>query len=1125
MEFEKRKFLIDILNDFSPLQCILKAPQIGMTTINLLKTFYVAKKLHRDIVYCVDTKTEALTKRGFLSYDQITLSDELLTLSLDGKTQWSRVKEIFSKDVTTTMYDYSARNFNALTTHNHRWIVHNKKGDYRITTSEKLHKENYFIPKIITNDIGKEVYSDDYVRLLAWVFSEGTYPKQISKFTGKPKGHSIHITQSEKVNADKCVEIRRVLKSCGVDWKERPQYNYLISGCIDFKFAFEIAKNIRERFPDKMPDAEFACSLSSRQAKIFIETFVSADGWIDKSGTPAITQKNKKCVDIINMIAVIAGYSPSVVKPSVNNCYTIRMTQFPDIYTSELKPKIIDNWRGIVWCPRTDAGTFYARRNGRCYWTGNTLPTETDVREMAGGKINRIIAQNPLLKSWTKDHDTIEQKSVGGNIIYYRGCVDKDTEILTENGWCKYGQVSIGDKLPTLNISSNAVEMDSVIDMTSFQVDENLVRIETVLLDQLITKDHRCAVTKRRFNGEQGEIRIVMAKDLLNKTTAHIPLRHYPLVESLENNQSALYKIVGWVIGDGSYLIKRDKSVFVRNDGTVNQKIYETKKVCIYQADFCEELERDLEAANISFFKKKNRKDKSVWVYQLSSKDGKRILDICPDKKLTHKIIFNCSTEERKALYSGLMMSDGNNYKDSKFYQNKGITTDSFQALMVLLGRTTSARNSKKKNILVSIKQRRYANITAKEEHYKGIVWCPTTNNGTIFIRRNGVVSVTGQCFTARAAMMVSSQLNAHDEVDASDQMIITQYETRQQAESGGWRWYWSHPSLAEYGIDVYWNQSDQKHWFITCPKCLKQQFMSWPESINKLGFYQCKHCSEPLEDSVRQDGLWVPKYNKDWQSKNIIKPFSGYWINQMMCSWITAEKILKDFNEKPPQYFYNYVLGLPYSGGDSKLTEGQLKQNCTGQMTIPEANEPVVMGVDTGLKLDFVIGNKRLGLFYHGDATSYSTLDDLMRRWPKMIAVVDAGGDLIGSRAFYERFKGRVFLCYFTGERKTNEIAWWGEGERFGEASVDRERVIQWVVDEFRTARIPLQGTREDWHDYYLDWANLSRIKQVDPVTRQIKGIKWVRNGRDHRALATCLWRIGLERFPDTSTFVSPHK
>ncbi len=801
MEFEKRKFLIDILNDFSPLQCILKAPQIGMTTINLLKTFYVAKKLHRDIVYCVDTKTEALTKRGFLSYDQITLSDELLTLSLDGKTQWSRVKEIFSKDVTTTMYDYSARNFNALTTHNHRWIVHNKKGDYRITTSEKLHKENYFIPKIITNDIGKEVYSDDYVRLLAWVFSEGTYPKQISKFTGKPKGHSIHITQSEKVNADKCVEIRRVLKSCGVDWKERPQYNYLISGCIDFKFAFEIAKNIRERFPDKIPDAEFACSLSSRQAKIFIETFVSADGWIDKSGTSAIIQKNKKCVDVINMIAVIAGYSPSVVKPSVNNCYTIRMTQFPDIYTSELKPKIIDNWRGIVWCPRTDAGTFYARRNGRCYWTGNTLPTETDVREMAGGKINRIIAQNPLLKSWTKDHDTIEQKSVGGNIIYYRGC------------------------------------------------------------------------------------------------------------------------------------------------------------------------------------------------------------------------------------------------------------------------------------------------------------------------------------FTARAAMMVSSQLNAHDEVDASDQMIITQYETRQQAESGGWRWYWSHPSLAEYGIDVYWNQSDQKHWFITCPKCLKQQFMSWPESINKLGFYQCKHCSEPLEDSVRQDGLWVPKYNKDWQSKNIIKPFSGYWINQMMCSWITAEKILKDFNEKPPQYFYNYVLGLPYSGGDSKLTEGQLKQNCTGQMTIPEANEPVVMGVDTGLKLDFVIGNKRLGLFYHGDATSYSTLDDLMRRWPKMIAVVDAGGDLIGSRAFYERFKGRVFLCYFTGERKTNEIAWWGEGERFGEASVDRERVIQWVVDEFRTARIPLQGTREDWHDYYLDWANLSRIKQVDPVTRQIKGIKWVRNGRDHRALATCLWRIGLERFPDTSTFVSPHK
>src|SRR6185369_8339699 len=64
--------------------------------------------------------------------------------------------------------------------------------------------------------------------------------------------------------------------------------------------------------------------------------------------------------------------------------------------------------------------TFYcSKKNG---WDViYTLPTATDVNDMAGGKINRLIAQNPILKEWVHGHDTVEQKSVGKNIIYYRG--------------------------------------------------------------------------------------------------------------------------------------------------------------------------------------------------------------------------------------------------------------------------------------------------------------------------------------------------------------------------------------------------------------------------------------------------------------------------------------------------------------------------------------------------------------------------------------------------------------------------------------------------------------------------------------------------------------------------------
>jgi len=136
------------------------------------------------------------------------------------------------------------------------------------------------------------------------------------------------------------------------------------------------------------------------------------------------------------------------------------------------------------------------------------------------------------------------------------------------------------------------------------------------------------------------------------------------------------------------------------------------------------------------------------------------------------------------------------------------------------------------------------------------------------------------------------------------------------------------------------------------------------------------------------------------------------------------------------------------------------------------------------------------------------------MQRWPKAIAIIDQGGDLIGCRKFAARWPGRVYLCLFSEDRKTKELVRWGKGDEQGAVTADRNRMIQLVVDEFSDARIPLQGDENDWHEYYLDWNNLSRIKTIDSITGAFKGFKWVRNGRDHLALATTYWRIGMMKF-----------
>ena len=142
------------------------------------------------------------------------------------------------------------------------------------------------------------------------------------------------------------------------------------------------------------------------------------------------------------------------------------------------------------------------------------------------------------------------------------------------------------------------------------------------------------------------------------------------------------------------------------------------------------------------------------------------------------------------------------------------------------------------------------------------------------------------------------------------------------------------------------------------------------------------------------------------------------------MAPYISAKDIVAKFRDKDTtmEFFYTKILGLPYADGSSKLLRQSFLQNLTGNAWAPTTDERVIMGIDTGLKLDYVLGNQK-GLFFHGEANDYTALDAVMTRWPRAIAIIDAGGDLIGSRKFYERWSGRVFLCYLGGDRKTNEL------------------------------------------------------------------------------------------------------
>ena len=170
--------------------------------------------------------------------------------------------------------------------------------------------------------------------------------------------------------------------------------------------------------------------------------------------------------------------------------------------------------------------------------------------------------------------------------------------------------------------------------------------------------------------------------------------------------------------------------------------------------------------------------------------------------------------------------------------------------------------------------------------------------------------------FTEKQALMVTSDWNVHDEEDRSDQQVIQQYHSRLQHSKYAWEHHFSNPSVEGNGVSRYWAESDQKHWFIHCPKCNREQFLMWPDSVDpERKCYQCKFCHAELSDNDRRIGRWAKK-KSETQAE-----FSGYWVSLLMAPWIPAAEILNLFNTKSKVYFCNFVLVLPYFGECNKVT------------------------------------------------------------------------------------------------------------------------------------------------------------------------------------------------------------
>jgi transcription elongation factor Elf1 len=392
--------------------------------------------------------------------------------------------------------------------------------------------------------------------------------------------------------------------------------------------------------------------------------------------------------------------------------------------------------------------------------------------------------------------------------------------------------------------------------------------------------------------------------------------------------------------------------------------------------------------------------------------------------------------------------------------------------------------------------------------------------------------------FTEKAAIAVSSDLNIHDEEDRSNQDVIQQYSSRLQHSKHKYSWHFSNPSVEGNGVSRYWTSSDQKHWFIKCSGCTKEQYLSWPDSISKTKrSFVCKHCGVELSQQDRRVGRWVAKFSackicggskeykghssvvnytdgldafgKKWHKYEAPREYSGYWISLLMAPWITASEIINYYETKSKEYFWNFVLGLPYVGEGNTVTPDVIYRNVSSRIN---SQERVVIGCDSGLIKHFVCGNRE-GIFYYGKTETWDDIASLLKKFDRSICVIDHLPDLTGPRKLQEQFPGRVFLCHYVRDRTGAQYVTWGTNKDSGTVKVDRNRMIQSNIDEFAERHIALQGTADDWGDYIKHWMTLYKVTDVNSLGSP--EFRWeTSTGEDHWVHATSYWRAGMTRF-----------
>lgn len=379
-------------------------------------------------------------------------------------------------------------------------------------------------------------------------------------------------------------------------------------------------------------------------------------------------------------------------------------------------------------------------------------------------KLRAIVEDAQKSGNKAKSYDLCKVTVPGTNLF----CVDEHTEIMTKEGWKFYNQISVGDIVLTLNHASGLSEWQPLKAISVWPVESRqMLKMEGQLHSSLTTLEHRWPVCKK--NQLNNVRRWTTSEKLTWDDCIQVaaPCKDVPQVAKYEDS---LVELVAWTWTEGTFCAD-DTTIRIFQSWTKNPDNCLSIKLALISLFGEEAAGKFVKFSNVPAWRATIRKTTGMLTFYLN-RPASVILSshmTLPQKVVHSDFISSLTQAQLKLFIDCSVRADGHIGKTVTIGQRVKARTDVFEMACALVGLATNSsqvvdrreRKFKQGSIsyVASVMKRNFFEPKLLAAHksvknhfrmeivsYEGLVWCPTTPNGTWLAKRRGTVYYTGNC-------------------------------------------------------------------------------------------------------------------------------------------------------------------------------------------------------------------------------------------------------------------------------------------------------------------------------------------------------------------------------------------